>query len=275
MQSITISCPTCGHSEAVREGDVPPGPVEVECPQCHGTFTFTKGTEAPPTAPRGSAKPPAGRRAEVPSPKPGGRRPASTPSAKPPAPARGRRKILVAFCAVACGAVVLGAAWMYVLKLPPIVGEKLLIAALFSKVPPVQRVAIKALRDYPTKHAAVALVVFINLKNLQEMPDPKKPETPEEKARRRQQRVRDLKLAERATETLCLLTGYSFGTYFKREPYGHSWGSLSEDKWPTVLGQINTWALQTFGAGELPLLNPGLPGALPQPAAAPGGGEAR
>ena len=275
MQSITITCPTCGYSGAVDEGAVPAGPRRLKCPQCQGTFTFTKGTAAAPTAPRGSAKPLAGRRAGVPPPKPGGRRPASAPAAKAPPSASARRKLLVAACAVACGAVVLGAAWLYVFKLPPIVAEKLLIAALFSKVAPVQRVAIKALRDYPTKHAAVALVVFINLKNLQEMPDPKKPETPKEKARRRQQRVRDLKLAERATETLCLLTGYSFGTYFKREPYGHSWGSLSEDKWPTVLGQIDAWALQTFGGGEFPLLNLGLPGAPPQPAEAPGGGEAR
>jgi hypothetical protein len=168
----------------------------------------------------------------------------------------------------------LGGAWMYVFKLTPIVAEKLLIAALYSRVPPVQQVAIKALRAYPTKHAAIALVAFINLKNLQEMEDPKTPWTPEQKARRRQQRIRDLKLAERATETLCLLTGQSFGTYFKLENYGHSWGSLSEDKWPTVLWQIDAWAVQTFVTGDLPML-PGFFGASPQAAGAPGGGQAR
>jgi len=177
--------------------------------------------------------------------------------------------------AVACAVLVLGAGWIYVFKLSPIIAEKVLIVALFSKMPPIQRVAIKALRDYPTKHAALALVVFINVKNLQEVPDPKTPEPPEEKARRRQQRARDLELAERATETLCLLTGHSFGTYFKREPYGHSWGSLSEDRWPTVLRSIDFWALGTFGPGALSLLGPGPPGAPPQPAAPPEGGGAR
>jgi hypothetical protein len=169
---------------------------------------------------------------------------------------------------------VLGAAWMYVFKLTPIIAEKLLIAALFSKVPSVQRVAIQALRDYPTRHTAIALVLFINLKNLQEMEDPKKPWTPEEEARKHQQRLRDLMLAERAVETLCLLTGQSFGTYFKLEKYGYSWGSLGEDKWPTVLWNIDTWAVQTFATGELPML-PGFLGAPPQPARAPGRGQAR
>ena len=176
--------------------------------------------------------------------------------------------------AVVCGLMLLGGAWMYVFKLTPIVTEKLLIVALFSRVPPVQRVAIKTLQGYPTKHAAIALVAFINLKNLQEVEDPKKPWTPEEKERRRQQRIRDLELAERATLTLCLLTGQSFGTYFKREPSGYSWGSLSEDKWPTVLWQIDTWAVQTFATGDLPML-PGFFGASPQPGDAPGGGPAR
>ncbi len=144
----------------------------------------------------------------------------------------------------------LGGAWAHAFRLTTVVAEKALIVALFSRVPPVQRVAIRALRGYPTKHVAIALVAFINLKNLQEMPDPKKPDTPEDQARRRAQRVRDLELAERATETLCLLSGQSFGTYFKRERYGHSWGRLSEDKWPTVLGSVDRWALETFGPGS-------------------------
>ncbi|HEX9901073.1 MAG TPA: hypothetical protein VGC81_17730 [Candidatus Methylomirabilis sp.] len=191
----------------------------------------------------------------------------------PPRPRRHRRAWPIV-AAVVCGLMVLGGAWMYMFKLTPIVAEKLLIVALFSKVPPVQRAAIQALRDYPTKHAAIALVLFINLKNLQEVEDPKKPWTPEEKAQKRQERVRDLKLAERATETLCLLTGQSFGTYFTLEKYGHSWGSLSEERWPTVLWQIDTWAVQAFGPGGLPML-PGSFGAPPQPADAPGGGQAR
>ena len=267
MNRITITCPACGRSGAVDERAVPDRPMRLKCPQCQETFTFTKGTGVSPTASGSSATPAAPRRATVPPPKPSG--------AEAPPPARARRKLLAAVGALAGGAVVLVASSIYAFKLAPIAAEKLLIGALFSKVPPVQRVAIKALREFPTKHAAIALVAFINLKNLQEMEDPKKPWTPEEKARRRERRVRDLALAERATETLCLLTGQSFGTYFKREPYGYSWGSLSEDKWPTVLRQVDAWALQTFGTGELPLFNLGLPGVLPQPAEVPGGGTAR
>src|SRR3990170_2729438 len=217
--------------------DVPAGDVpagpEVTCPRCQAKFPVTKATVVPPSAFARPAAPPPPQRAKPSPPPPGAGRRAST----------------------------------------PVVTEKLLIVALYSRVPPVQRVAIKALRDYPTKHAAIALVAFINLKNLQEVPDPKKPETPDDKARRLEQRKRDLALAERATLTLCLLTGQSFGTYFKLERYGYSWGSLSEDKWPTVLWQIDTWAMRTFGPSDLPLL-PVVPGA-PPPAEAPGEGPAR
>ncbi|HSD50218.1 MAG TPA: hypothetical protein VLG48_02335, partial [Candidatus Methylomirabilis sp.] len=234
-------------------------------------------TAVPPPKPGNSTKPPvplAPQPAKVVAPKPAGRRPVSPPPLKTPPPPRSRRKVLATVAAVVCGVLVLGGTWMYVFKLTPVVAEKLLVVALFSKVPPVQRMAIKTLQGYPTKQAATALVVFINLKNLKEMEDPKKPWTPEEKERRRQQRNRDLKLAERATETLCLLTGQSFGTYFKLEKYGHSWGSLPEDKWPTVLWQIDTWAVQTFAKGDLPML-PGFFGATPQSARVPGEGQAR
>lgn len=146
----------------------------------------------------------------------------------------------------------LGGAYVHAFRLAPVVVEKVLIVALFSRVPPVQRAAIRALRSHPTKHAALALVAFINLKNLQQVPDPKKPESTEDRAARKERRLRDLALAERATETLCLLSGQSFGTYFKVERYGHSWGSLSEDKWPGVLLSVDRWALETFvvGAGR-------------------------
>jgi hypothetical protein len=157
------------------------------------------------------------------------------------------------------------AAWMSISKTTPIVKEKLWIAALYSRIPPVQKVAIRALRSYPTKHAATSLVLFINLKNLQYVPDPKKPETPEEKARRLAVRKRDLKLAEQAAETLCLLTGQSFGTYFALERYGHSWGSLSEEKWPAVLRQIDGWALQALGGIDLSIFTLGVPAAPPPP----------
>lgn len=275
MLEITIACPTCGHSEDVREDDVPVGPIDVDCPQCQAAFTFTKDTVAPPPNPGNSTGPPAPPRIHAPALKPVAGRPVSAPQAKmPPRPTR-RRRAWPIVAGVVCGLMVLGGVWMYVFQLTPIVAEKVLIAGLFSRVPLVQQMAIKGLQEYPTKHAAIALVGFINLKNLQEVEDPKKPWTPEEKEQRRQHRLRDLKLAERATETLCLLTGQSFGTYFKLEKYGHSWGSLSEDKWPTVLWQIDAWAVQAFGPGDLPRLSFGLPGAPPQPADAPEGGQTR
>ena len=274
MNRIAVACPTCGHSGAIQEAAAPTGPVRIRCPRCQETFIFTKEARGALTEPSGSA-PPAPAPGKAPPSRPGEARSASAPDRRIVRSARGRRKLLAATGAVACGAVIVAAAWMHVFKLTPIVAEKLLIGALFSRVPPVQDVAIVALREYPTKHAAVALVLFINLKNLHEVPDPKKPEPPEERARRRQQRVRDLGLAERAAETLCLLTGHGFGTYFKLEPSGHSWGSLSEDRWPTVLRQIDAWALQTFGAGELPVLHLIVPEAPSQPAAAPATGGAR
>src|SRR3989304_317313 len=242
MKRVTIACPSCGHSEDGPAGDVP---------------ARAAGTRPPP-------------RPAPPPPPPGAGRRASAPVATARPRTRNRRKVLAAVGAAALGVMVLGATWMYVFKLTPVVTEKLLIVALYSRVPPVQRVAIKALRDYPTKHAAIALVAFINLKNLQEVPDPKKPETPDAKRRRLEQRKRDLELAERATLTLCLLTGQSFGDYFKLERYGYSWASRSADKWPTVLWQIDTWALRTPGASDLPRL-PLVPGA-PPPAEAPGEG---
>jgi hypothetical protein len=115
---------------------------------------------------------------------------------------------------------------------------------------------------------ATALVVFNKHKNLQELPDPRKPETAAERAKRREQRRRDLKLAEHAAHTLCLLTGQSFGTYFKLEPYGHSWGALSEERWPSVLGHVNAWAAESLAGVRLPLLDlllPPLPAAADEP----------
>jgi hypothetical protein len=186
-------------------------------------------------------------------PRPAAARPAAARSAADVRKSRGRarrHRVAIVLIVVAGLLLALVGGSVYALKLAPVAAEKVLIVALFSRVPPVQRVAIRALRSYPTKHVALALVAFINLKNLQEVPDPGKPDPPEDQARRREQRVRDLALAERATETLCLLSGQSFGTYFKLERHGHSWGSLGEDKWPSVLPSVNGWALETFGPGS-------------------------
>lgn len=268
MGRITLTCPTCGQSGNVDEAALPAGPVRIRCPKCRETFGFTKGAEVPPSGPGGRAAPEPAGEGKTPPSMPAEARPVSTPQRKTSAPPRNRRKVLAIAGAAACGVALVVAAWMSISKTTPIVKEKLWIAALYSRIPPVQRVAIRALRGYPTRHAATSLVLFINLKNLQYVPDPKKPETPEEKARRLAVRKRDLKLAEEAAETLCLLTGQSFGTYFALERYGHSWGSLSEEKWPTVLRHIDGWALQTLGGIELPVFTLGVPAAPPRAAEA-------
>jgi len=275
MARIAVACPTCGHSGAVDEAALPAGPVRAKCPKCQGTFAFTKGIGVAPARSGGPPPPPGSGPGQAPPSGPSRVRAPSPPQGKPAPPARSRRKILAIVGTAACGVVVLTAVWMFVFQTAPIVKEKLWIAALYSRIPPVQQVAIKALRNYPTKHAAVSLVLFINLKNLQWVPDPKKPETPEEKARRLAVRKRDLKLAERATETLCLLTGQSFGTYFKLERYGYSWGSLSEDKWPAILRQVDAWALQTLGGIDLPILTLGVPAVVQQPTEPAAGEVAR
>ena len=137
-------------------------------------------------------------------------------------------------------------AWASYNKIYPIIAEKALIGGLYSGIGPVQMLSIRALRGYPTKNAAVSLTAFINLKAIQFVPDPRNPESYKEKQRRLQKRAKDLRLAEEALETLCLLSGESFGTYFKLEPYGHSWGSIAEDKWPFILSELDLWAVSKF-----------------------------
>lgn len=149
-------------------------------------------------------------------------------------------------------AAVLGAAADLLFHLRPIVAEKFWIAGLMSGIAPVQEAAILRLRDHPTRHAAASLVVFINIKNLHRVPDPDQTETAEEKNKRLATRARDLKLAERAAETLCLLSGRSFGTDFRQDQRGHFWVSLAEDRWPGVLGEINLWAARALGNAPIP-----------------------
>jgi len=139
--------------------------------------------------------------------------------------------------------------------LGPIVAEKFWIAGLISNIAPMQEAAIRGLRDHPTRQAAVSLVIFINIKNLHRGPDPGRTETAEEKNKRLAARARDLKLAERATETLCLLSGRSFGTDFRKDQRGHFRGSLAEDRWAEVLGEINLWAARALGNIPIPPLS--------------------
>ena len=166
-----------------------------------------------------------------------------------------RLKVAGVAALVIAVATVLGAVVDQLFHLRPIVAEKFWIAGLASGIAPVQEAAIRRLRDHPTRHAAVSLVLFINFKNLHRAPDPGRTETAEEKNKRLGARARDLKLAERATETLCLLTGRSFGTDFRKDSRGHFSGSLAEEQWPAVLGEINLWAARALGNVPIPPLS--------------------
>jgi len=152
-------------------------------------------------------------------------------------------------------ATVLGAVADQLYHLRPIVAEKFWIAGLASNIAPVQEAAIRRLREHPTRGAAIALVVFINARNLHRAPGPGQVESTEERSMRLAVRARDLKLAERATETLCLLSGHSFGTEFRKDERGHFRGSLAEDRWPGVLEEINLWAARALGNVPIPPLS--------------------
>ena len=104
--------------------------------------------------------------------------------------------------------------------LRPIAAEKFWLAGLSFGTKALQEEATFRLRNYPTRHAAASLVAFIHAKS----------------------RAGDLKLAARATETLCILTGRTFGTPFREPARGHIWSRPHEVDWPEVLRQIDLWA---------------------------------
>ena len=129
--------------------------------------------------------------------------------------------------AIAIAAAVAGATAADLLfHLRPIAAEKFWIAGLRFGVTPLQEEATFRLRNYPTRGAALALVAHINAAV----------------------RAGDLKLAARATETLCILTGRSFGTAFKEHARSHFWSNPEGGQWPGVLEQMNHWAERTLGA---------------------------
>jgi hypothetical protein len=103
--------------------------------------------------------------------------------------------------------------------LRPIAADKFWLGGLRFGMTPLQEEATFRLRNYPTRDTAAALVAFIHAKS----------------------RAGDLKLAARAAETLCILTGRSFGTPFKEHARGHFWNP-EEVQWPEVLKQIDLWA---------------------------------
>jgi hypothetical protein len=83
-----------------------------------------------------------------------------------------------------------------------------------------------------------------------------------------EQGERSRKLAEVGVSSLCLLTGHAFGSYFEGDRRSYSWGSLSSERWPQVLRELNGWAAATFGAEALAELrgsDPWIAARLPEP----------
>ena len=139
---------------------------------------------------------------------------------------RGRRAAISALLVAATiGAAALADSLFY---LRPIAAEKFWIAALRLGVTPLQEEAIFRLRNHPTPGTAVALVAYV----------------------RDRSRIAELQLAARATETLCILSGRSFGTEFREQGRSHSWRAPGAQQWPEVLAQIEQWSEQSFGAGR-------------------------
>ena len=110
--------------------------------------------------------------------------------------------------------------------LRPLAAEQFWRAGLISGLTPLQEQAAFRLRNYPTRGTAAALVVYINARA----------------------RAGDFQLASRAAETLCVLSGRSFGTSFTEHAKGHFWRSPEQSQWPDVLAEINQWAERALGA---------------------------
>ena len=137
---------------------------------------------------------------------------------------RGKRAGVAAI--VVAAALLAGALADSLLHLRPIIAERLWIAALNFGVTPLQEEAVFRLRNYPTRPAAVALVRYIGARS----------------------RSGDLKSAGRATETLCILSGRSFGTSFREHARGHFWRAPEPGEWPDLLARIDEWAGRTLRA---------------------------
>ena len=50
----------------------------------------------------------------------------------------------------------------------------------------------------------------------------------------------------RATETLCVLTGRSFNSWFSNCSAGRNWAKHAGEAWPDVLERINAWQASTL-----------------------------
>ena len=161
----------------------------------------------------------------------------------------------------------------------PTIQQRVLIAGLASGITQFQNAAAKQLYDYPTQENALALIAFVNLQAMSDarlrglkfeirrvealikddslsielrneneikLQELKSALDDEEELFRREYPRRN-KLANSGLKSLCRLCGYSFGTAFKQEKNGFSWGEVDKRDWGRVLGEINAWAAKTFG----------------------------
>ena len=131
-----------------------------------------------------------------------------------------RGKRAGAFALIVAAGIVAGALADSLFHLRPIAAEKFWIAVLRFGVTPLREEAVFRLRNYPTRAVAAALVSDIH----------------------RSVGAGDWKAAARAAETLCVLSGRSFGTSFQERPRGHSWKAPAPGEWPEVLARIDEWA---------------------------------
>ncbi len=178
--------------------------------------------------------------------------PTSAEGLPTPPPSRPGKKIflklLVGMLAVL---LLIGVPLWKIYKPGPIIAEKFLFALLLIDSPFIQEKSVRALQEYPTRHTAMALIAFINIKNLTPIPPPG--ETAEQKQHRLEKQTIDLALASDAVLSLCVITGQDFGTHFMPGDGAvkYSWSDVKEDDWGSVLYQIDGWAVKTFGEGKL------------------------
>jgi hypothetical protein len=138
---------------------------------------------------------------------------------------KAKRAIAVALAVVTMGAAVVVADALFFLR--PVAAELGWRTALAIPVPALQRQAIRALKKHATRGAAIALVEFIDERS----------------------RAGDLELAVGAAETLCVLSGRSFGSWFADCSAGRNWAKHAGEAWPDVLERINAWRAGALGRG--------------------------
>jgi len=122
-------------------------------------------------------------------------------------------------------------------KWSPLFQEWVYEVELKSGIPSWEEHAAERLLDYPSEASAIALVVYINWAA-------EHIEIREDEARR-------------ALLSLQLMTGEDFGTGFRIYGANYNWDPPSgKGRWIFVRGNVNAWAVRTFGLkalGELAL----------------------